>query len=242
MSAVPTSYYQIDPARLKAARRAAVLTQAKLAEKSGVSYDTIRRIEGNQRSHRYPLGHQSATVRALAESLAVSPVDILCRDFPQGKTPGYLPGRPQGKPPGKSPGNSPTLADLKPDLGLALDVEPQTLNAEGKEPLPPTAAVTTNGKGPKRFYLADVVNLQLVVSLKDRYRRRAAWNAVTPGLLTALVLGSEERHIPACGAQAVNLAIEDLYENAANVPAPAGYLLERAQAHSSSNPSLRGVK
>jgi hypothetical protein len=74
-----------------------------------------------------------------------------------------------------------------------------------------------------------VVNLNLIVALKDRYRRRKPWDGVTEGLLTGLVLGGKS--LPACGARAVNAAIDDLYANAADVPNPAGYLRERAESH-----------
>jgi hypothetical protein len=90
------------------------------------------------------------------------------------------------------------------------------------------------GNGSRPFHLADVVNLGLVVSLTDRYRRRGWEKSVTAGLLTGLVLGSEKHGIPACGPRAVNAAIDDLYANAANVKDPAGYLKERAAAYAQS--------
>jgi len=94
----------------------------------------------------------------------------------------------------------------------------------------PDGAPEENGSKP--FHLADAVNLHLVVTLKDRYRRRKPWDGVTEGLLTGLVLGG--KHSDGYGARAVNAAIEDLYENAEGVRNPSAYLLERAQAHADS--------
>jgi len=99
---------------------------------------------------------------------------------------------------------------------------------EGQRPSP-QAASNGKGKDGEPFHLADAVNLHLVVTLKDRYRRRKPWDGVTEGLLTGLVLGG--KNSPGYGARAVNAAIEDLYENAAGVSNPSGYLRERAQAH-----------
>jgi hypothetical protein len=104
---------------------------------------------------------------------------------------------------------------------------------EGQGPSP--SAPEENRNGHKPFHLADVVNLHLVVTLKDRYRRRKPWDGVTEGLLTGLVLGG--RQGPGFGARAVNAAIDDLYENAAGVSNPAGYLRERSEAHASSSTS-----
>ena len=109
---------------------------------------------------------------------------------------------------------------------VGVDLDPDTPIAEG---IRGEAALNGKGKNGTPFHLADVVNLGLVVSLKDRYQRRAPWKAVTEGLLKGLVLGSDR--LPECGARAVNAAIDDLYSNAANVPNPAGYLRERAEAH-----------
>jgi hypothetical protein len=99
---------------------------------------------------------------------------------------------------------------------------------EGQRPSPP-AALNGKGKNGTPFHLADMVNLGLVISLKDRYRRRKPWDGVTEGLLTGLVLGGKKN--PAYGARAVNAAIDDLYANADGVSNPAGYLRERAEAH-----------
>lgn len=108
-------------------------------------------------------------------------------------------------------------------------------NTPKAKALPPDGGAESNGKGKDGapFYLADVVNLGLVVSLAARYERIPAWKKVTAGLLTGLVLGSESKKLPACGPKAVNAAIDDLYANAAGVKDPAGYLKDRAAAYAS---------
>jgi len=57
---------------------------------------------------------------------------------------------------------------------------------------------------------------------------------LTPGLLMGLVRGSEEHDLPACGARAVNEAINYLYTDTATTKNPAAYLKERAAALSRS--------
>lgn len=119
--------------------------------------------------------------------------------------------------------------DPDPIDGVEVLDSVHTLLAEGKD-LSPQAAPNGKGKNGTPFHLADVLNLGPVASLVDRYRVRGWDKTLTPGLLTGLVLGGKGS--PAFGPRAVNAAIEDLYENAAGVSNPAGYLRERSEAHS----------
>jgi transcriptional regulator with XRE-family HTH domain len=225
VSAVPDTYYRIDPKKMKAARRAAFLTQQALSEVSGVSFNSIQRIE--QGGKRTPLGQRVSTVKCLANALSIDPVDILWTSSPQGQSLGKKRGK-QGGERASNGTSNPTLSDTENHLGVGVDLEPKTPSAEGKD-LSPQAALNGKGKNGTPFHLADMVNLGLVVSLKDRYRRRKPWDGVTEGLLTGLVLGGKKN--PAYGARAVNAAIDDLYANAGGVSNPAGYLRERAEAH-----------
>jgi transcriptional regulator with XRE-family HTH domain len=62
---------EVNVERLKALRRERVLSLRELEEKSGVSYNTIWRLEdGRQGAHPW-------TVRKLAEALGVEPSDLL---------------------------------------------------------------------------------------------------------------------------------------------------------------------
>ena len=229
-----TAYYRIDGRRLAEARLAAFLTQLQLSEASGISLATIQGIEQPRRSRRYTAGQRPYTVIALANAMGITPQALLCITSPQGKT--------VGKPPDTAVGTEHVSHTSEPRhehvtparkaFDLGVDLEPRTLIAEGED-LSPQAAF---GR-PEKFHLADVCNLHLIVSLKDRYRRRPAWNGVTEGLLTGLILGGKKN--PAYGARAVNAAIEELYENAAGVSNPAGYLRERAEAHSQSDSKVR---
>ncbi|HVC33734.1 MAG TPA: helix-turn-helix transcriptional regulator [Chloroflexota bacterium] len=56
---------------LKAAREHALLSQAELAARSGVSEVTINRLESRAREARF------STVRKLAEALGVAPSDLM---------------------------------------------------------------------------------------------------------------------------------------------------------------------
>ena len=58
-------------ARLKEQRRRALLTQAELAERSGVAEVTINRIEKGRHQPRF------STVRKLAAALNVQPADLM---------------------------------------------------------------------------------------------------------------------------------------------------------------------
>ena len=62
---------EVDVGRLKELRRERVLSLRELEEKSGVSYNTIWRIEdGRQGAH-------PRTVRKLAEALGVEPKELI---------------------------------------------------------------------------------------------------------------------------------------------------------------------
>ena len=62
---------EVNVERLKELRRERVLSLRELEEKSGVSYNTIWRLEdGRQGAH-------PRTVRKLAEALGVEPADLL---------------------------------------------------------------------------------------------------------------------------------------------------------------------
>jgi transcriptional regulator with XRE-family HTH domain len=62
---------EVDVERLKELRRERVLSQRELEEKSGVSYNTIWRIEdGRQGAH-------PRTVRKLAVALGVDPSELI---------------------------------------------------------------------------------------------------------------------------------------------------------------------
>ena len=62
---------EVDVERLKELRRERVLSLRELEERSGVSYNTIWRIEdGRQGAHQ-------RTIRKLAEALGVEPADLL---------------------------------------------------------------------------------------------------------------------------------------------------------------------
>jgi transcriptional regulator with XRE-family HTH domain len=62
---------EVDVERLKELRRERVLSLRELEERSGVSYNTIWRIEdGRQGAH-------PRTVRKLAESLGVKPSELI---------------------------------------------------------------------------------------------------------------------------------------------------------------------
>jgi transcriptional regulator with XRE-family HTH domain len=62
---------EVDVERLKELRRERVLSLRELEERSGVSYNTIWRIEdGRQGAH-------PRTIRKLAEALGVEPAELL---------------------------------------------------------------------------------------------------------------------------------------------------------------------
>jgi transcriptional regulator with XRE-family HTH domain len=62
---------EVDVERLKELRRERVLSLRELEERSGVSYNTIWRIEdGRQGAHQ-------RTIRKLAEALGVEPAELL---------------------------------------------------------------------------------------------------------------------------------------------------------------------
>lgn len=58
--------------KLKRLRRGAGLTQAELAQASGVAQSTIAQIETGQRKEPHP-----GTLRKLAEALELTPADLL---------------------------------------------------------------------------------------------------------------------------------------------------------------------
>jgi transcriptional regulator with XRE-family HTH domain len=62
---------EVDMAKLKELRRLRVLSLHELEEKSGVSYNTIWRLE-NGKTAAHP-----RTIRKLAEALDVNPSDLL---------------------------------------------------------------------------------------------------------------------------------------------------------------------
>jgi transcriptional regulator with XRE-family HTH domain len=64
-------FLEVDGTRIKELRRQRALSQRDLARLSGVSYDTIAKLE---------LGHREAqprTVRRLAEALDVKPTELM---------------------------------------------------------------------------------------------------------------------------------------------------------------------
>ena len=223
-----TAYYRIDGRRLAQARVNAFLTQGQLAEKSGISLATVQGIEQPRRSRRYTAGQRPYTVIALANAVGITPRDLLCITSPQvrevGKPPDTEPDTEHGE--GASQARQEHATPRVKALDLGFGLEPQPHIAEGKD-LSRQAAPESNGKGK---HLADLLNLGLVTSLLDRYPSWA--KRVTFALLQGLATGG--KHSPAYGARAVNAAIEDLYENAAGVSNPSGYLRERAQAHADS--------
>jgi transcriptional regulator with XRE-family HTH domain len=60
------------PSRLKDHRMRAILSTRELAEKAGVSPDTIWRIEGGDYKRLHP-----RTMRRIAEALGINPLDVL---------------------------------------------------------------------------------------------------------------------------------------------------------------------
>ena len=65
---------EVDVERLKELRRERVLSLRELEERSGVSYNTIWRIEdGRQGAH-------PRTIRKLADALGVDPAQLIKRD------------------------------------------------------------------------------------------------------------------------------------------------------------------
>ena len=62
---------EVNVGRLKELRREQVLSLRELEEKSGVSYNTIWRIEAGRQ------GAQQRTIRKLAEALGVEPVELI---------------------------------------------------------------------------------------------------------------------------------------------------------------------
>jgi transcriptional regulator with XRE-family HTH domain len=64
-------FLSIDGPKLRGLRRARALSLRDLAERSGVAFDTINRLElGKQNA-------QARTVRALAEALGVEPEELM---------------------------------------------------------------------------------------------------------------------------------------------------------------------
>jgi transcriptional regulator with XRE-family HTH domain len=72
---------------LRELREAAVLTQAELAERAGVSPDAIRDIENGRVQPR------PRTLRKIAEALGMSPVDLRSRILPRGPNAEDAPGQ-----------------------------------------------------------------------------------------------------------------------------------------------------
>jgi transcriptional regulator with XRE-family HTH domain len=62
---------EVDVERLKELRREKVLSLRELEERSGVSYNTIWRIEAGRQ------GAQQRTIRRLAEALGVEPSELV---------------------------------------------------------------------------------------------------------------------------------------------------------------------
>ncbi|HEY6581549.1 MAG TPA: helix-turn-helix transcriptional regulator [Rubrobacter sp.] len=62
---------EVNVERFKELRRERVLSLRELEERSGVSYNTIWRIEGGRQ------GAHSRTIRKLADALGVSPSELI---------------------------------------------------------------------------------------------------------------------------------------------------------------------
>ncbi len=65
---------EVDVARLRELRRQKVLSMRELEERSGVSYNTVWRLENGR------TGAQPRTIRKLAEALGVQPVELLPKE------------------------------------------------------------------------------------------------------------------------------------------------------------------
>ena len=65
-----TGYMEVDAKKLRTLRRKRVLTLRELGKKTGISKDTISRIE--REGTAYP-----ATIRKLAEALDVAPSELV---------------------------------------------------------------------------------------------------------------------------------------------------------------------
>jgi transcriptional regulator with XRE-family HTH domain len=65
---------EVNVERLRELRQEKVLSLRELEEKSGVSYNTIWRIEAGRQ------GAQPRTIRKLAEALAVNPKELIRRE------------------------------------------------------------------------------------------------------------------------------------------------------------------
>jgi len=65
---------EVNVSRLRELRREQVLSLRELEEKSGVSYNTIWRIEAGRQ------GAQPRTIRKLAEALQVDPRELIRRE------------------------------------------------------------------------------------------------------------------------------------------------------------------
>ena len=65
---------EVNVERLRELRREQVLSLRELEQKSGVSYNTIWRIEAGRQ------GAQPRTIRKLAEALAVHPKELIGRE------------------------------------------------------------------------------------------------------------------------------------------------------------------
>lgn len=229
MSAVPSTYYRIDPAKMKAARRAAFLTQQALSEVSGVSFNSIQRIE--QGGKRTPLGQRVSTVKCLANALGISPVDILWTSSPPGQSPGRESVNHSGERAEKER-QTPTPIEISGtqdlDLGSALAVEPKTPNAEGKD-LRTQASV--NGNGKHNPFAIDEHQQAILVRLWER----------RPGWAGELTYGGLVKLMKDHGAAAVNDALEDLIENADEVQRPYPYLAKvAAELGASHTQGVRG--
>ncbi len=217
------AYYRVDGDKLREARVYAMLSQAALAEKSGISIETIWGIERPSRNLRYTEGQRSSTVICLANALEVTPRSLLWISSPHGEEggeePPHSPGNDGGTTGGKNAVSSRFGFDL--DLGGGVDLEPDTPNAEGKD-LRTQASVNGNGHSP---FAIDDHQQAILLRLWER----------GPGWAGELTYGGLVKLMKDHGAGAVNDALEDLIEHADEVQRPYPYLAkvaaELAQSH-----------
>ncbi len=139
MTAQSSSYYQVDPDRLREGRHFALFTREELAQKSGVSLETIERIE---RGQLYKMGQRGDTVRLLAEAMMVPPRWLL-KENSWGNSTGNGTGNSQGQM-GGNENRKATVTPIKPleafDLGLGLGtaqpLEPKAHASHGADTAP----------------------------------------------------------------------------------------------------------
>jgi transcriptional regulator with XRE-family HTH domain len=228
---VTTAYYRIDGQRLAQARRDAFLTQLQLSEKSGISLATIQGLEQPRRSRRYTAGQRAYTVIALANAAGITPRDLLCISSPQGNEVGKPPDTEHVESTAQARQEHVTSSRPRTDVDLGVDLGSDlgTSQPLDQDPKAPQAASNGNGKSDLARTL-NALNLGLVEAM---WARHAGWDReLSFAYLQSLTTGSEKRQTPAFGAKTVNAAIDDLYANADGVSNPAGYLRERAEAHS----------